>query len=481
MKLRVLSDVDSTEALDAEAEAWFALDPSDEGPYREVSRVYERALGPEEALEVLRKGREAVGDRRALAMDMGDLLAELGETDRALDEWAAAVVREPSRAGAVEERLAGLVDPEAGARRVVEGVLPGAQGIQLRAAASIAVAAGLEDEAAQVAKAASDRLEGRARGGFLADLARRAGEEGMSELEAWAYAQLGEGAESVGERRRFDQRLVEASLAAGDTAEALEAQRRLAGSFSEGSVDRRTAVAQVVRLEASSADPARLRSLLDSFRAEYPDAPELDDLAATVARRLLARDDASAAADVLEGIDGPRSNLERGYILMSRGDVALGRQAILMAVPGLPPAEATGLIQLAGLLGRVSPPGVRLLSEAHVMAHRGRPLGGADRLAQGVDSVPAQERATLLAEAARLAGQEDGTEATGLWRRVLEDHPDAPEAAEAALEVAKALGTDPEGREEAMSILEQLITSRPNAAVVPTARRELERLRRSGT
>lgn len=482
LKLRVLADVDSLEALQGEARSWFALDPSDPGPYREVSRLWRRVLGPDEALEVLERGRTASGDSRALALEIGDLRQELGDEAAALDEWAEALIADPSRDAGVAERLRDLSDPREAARAVVTRLTadgPGPE--QLGAAARLAVALGLEEEALEVGRRLAGRLDGRARGAFLADLARRAGDDAMSEVAAWAWGELGDEAGSVGERRQFDQRLVEASLLAGDTAMALEAQRRLADSFGERSADRRRAQARVIRLEAPSADPARLRRLLSAFRETFPDAPELDDLAAAVAERVMARGDVTAAAVLLDGVDGPRSNLMRGWILMSRGDVALGRQALLMAVPGLPPTEATDVIQLAGLLGRLSQGGVAVLAEARVQARQGEPVEASEQVEGALPDLPPEDRAPLLAEAARMTEEADPARAEALRRRIVEEHSDADEAAEAALELARAVARRPDGRAEAVAILERLITSRPGAAVVPTARRELERLRESGS
>jgi tetratricopeptide (TPR) repeat protein len=387
------------------------------------------------------------------------------------------------QAGTVARRVSALTEgrEEAG-RRLVSALGASGEPARRRAGASIALDLGLETEALALSREVAGDLGGRSRGSFLADVARRARDGGLSELAAWAYGELGDDAGSPGERRQFDQRLVEASLAAGDTAAALEAQRRVAESFTPGSVDRRRATAQVIRLEAAGSDPDRLRGLLAEFREAFPRAPELDDLGATVAAGLLARDDAVAAAAVLEGIDGPRSNLERGYLLMDAGDVALGRQALLMAVPGLLPSDATEIIQFAGLLGRLSPPGVALLADAGVLAHRGRVEEAARAVAEGADALPEEERPPLLAEAARMAERGGAGEAAAELRRsLLTTFPEAPEVAEAALALARWEAEREGGRDEAIRLLERLIVERPTAAVVPAARRELEKLRGRGS
>ncbi len=481
MKLRVLAEVDSTDALEEEALAWFALDPDDPTPYREVAGLYERALGVEATMELLRRGREAVGDPASLSLEMGDLHARQGARDGALEEWSRALAADPGRSGAVADRLEELPDAEEATRDLLAMLEDRDHPDVQRAAALVAVTLGLEEEGTQAARRAADRLDERQRVAFLSDLARRAENASMDDLAAWSWEELGADARSPGERRQFDQRLVEASLASGDTATALEAQERVVGSFSPGSADRRQATARLLRLEATRASPERLRELFHAFRRAFPDAPETDELAAEVSVRFLEAGDVAGAAQVLEGIDGPRSNLERGYILMARGEVPLGRQALLMAVDGLTPVEATRVIQLAGLLGRVSPAGVQRLSSAAVQAHRRDATRAGMELARGLEDLPSEDRAPLLAQAARFADQDGGVEeARELRRQLLADHSESLQAAEAALELARSLARDSAGRAEARAVLEELITTRPEAAVVPAARRELERLRGSG-
>jgi tetratricopeptide (TPR) repeat protein len=479
--LRVLAEVDSTDAVRREAEAWLVLDPGEEVPYREIARVYERAFGPDEALALLYRGRSTLGDERALALEIGDLLASSGRLDGAADEWARAVSRDAGQVSTVARRVSGLsgeAESERAGRRVAGSLGASGDLEARRAGARIALDLALEDEAMRLSRDVADELEGRARTTFLTDVARRARDAELVGVAAWAYDALGGDAGSPAERRQFDQRIVEVSLAAGDTATALEAQRRVVASFSPGSVDRRRATARVIRLESTRADTEELTLLLADFRDAFPNAPELDELAASVAGALQARGDSAGAAAVLEGIDGPRSSLERAYLLLASGEIAAARSALLLSITGLPPAEATPVIRFAGLLGRVSPPAAEALAAAGVAAHSGQVASAATGLADAVATVEEAERPPLLAEAARLAA--DGGEprlAGEIRTRLVRDYPDAPEFGEASLALARYHARTPRGREEAIRLLEELIASRPNAAVVPDARVELERLR----
>ena len=62
--------------------------------------------------------------------------------------------------------------------------------------------------------------------------------------------------------------------------------------------------------------------------------------------------------------------------------------------------------------------------------------------------------------------------------RIIRDHPHASEVPEATLELARYKGTTPDGVDEAIRLLEDLILSQPSGAIVPTARRELQRIQR---
>lgn len=481
LKLRVLMEFDSLDALEHEAERWFELDPASEVPYREVARVFERAFGSDRALQILRRGREAAGVD-ALAMEIGDMLAARGDRDGAVDEWLRAIGDDGAQTTAIARRVQGLTQGrDAAGRRLVRSLARSDLLPRRRAGARIALDLGLGPEALDLSKEVASDLDGRAREMFLNDVARRAREKDLVRTASWALSELGGDASTPAERRRFDQRILDVALAAADTAAALDAQRRIAASFSAGSVDRRRAMAQVIRFEGADADPGRLGELLKNFRDEFPNAPELDDLAATVAAGLLARGDAAGAAAVLEGIEGPRSGVERAYLLFDAREVEEGRRALLLALPGLEPSDATEIIQMVGLMGRLSAEGAELLATAMVRAHRGQASEAVRALTEGAESLRRDERPPVLAEAARIAQRgELPSEAALIRERIVTEFPDAPEVGEAALALARYRAASSDGVAAAIALLEELITSRPNAAVVPDARLELERLRGRG-
>ena len=183
-------------------------------------------------------------------------------------------------------------------------------------------------------------------------------------------------------------------------------------------------------------------------------------------------------AAVLDGIEGPQSGLERAYLMLDMGEIAEGRRALLSVIEGLQPTEATDVIQFVGLLGRLSEEAADVLARAGVLAHRGIVNEAVNLLVDGTDELGAKEHPSLLAEAARIADRGKAFEQGAFIRtRLISEYPEAPELGDAALALARYRARTPDGVEQAIAILEELITTRPNAAVVPDARVELEKLK----
>ena len=268
------------------------------------------------------------------------------------------------------------------------------------------------------------------------------------------------------------------ALAAGDTTAALEARGRITGLYPPGTSDRTSAWAEELRIRVAAGDPEDAAAALAAFREEHSGSPDLDELAATLAPRLLARGMREAALAVLDGIEGPGAALERAFLLLEGGAILDGIAALQAALPELAPSVQTEMLDLALALSEVTAVGAALAAKAAIARHRGRPGETVAIVREGIDRVPAPDRAAILALGARAADQAGlGAEATELRRRIVAEHPDAREYPEAALMLARAVAVEPGGRDEAVGILEALIVAHPGSPVVPSARRELERIR----
>ena len=480
LMLRVFTELDASEDLVETAEAWVEQSGASPEPYREVSRIFQRVFGPERALAVLEDGRDVLGQPSLFAMEIGDLLRDLGRMEEAVLQWGRVMGDDGAQVSAVMRRVTEIEGDRAElVRPLVEQLSePPTTMARRRAGARIAVEAGLLDEARALAGAVIEDLEGQARRGFLTALARQAEEAGgATALTLWAYQALQDDATDDNEARALDHRIADAALAAGDTATALRAQASIAEGLPVGSAERRRSLAAVLRLRIARGEPDA-RERLDRFRTEFPGAGEIDELAVILAVRLEEEGNDMGARSLLAGLDGPKSLLERGYLYMASGEVVPARMNLREAIPGLAPIEATDVISLLGLLDELQGEALAVVMASSVLAHRGRIAAAVGEVAVVVDRLPKAVRPTVLAHGARIAdGGDLASEAAEFRARIVRDHPDAAETPEATLELARFRGATPDGVEDAVRLLEELILSQPENAIVPMARRELQKLR----
>jgi hypothetical protein len=149
----------------------------------------------------------------------------------------------------------------------------------------------------------------------------------------------------------------------------------LENAYAPGSPERRQAFALRVQLTAREGKLAEAEAELQQFRRAYPDAPELDAIAAALANTMLDKNDIDRAEETVKGVTGPRTGLARSRVALRRGNVPDAKSALLMAAPALHGAEATDAIKLATVLGRVSREGGELMGQALARSSGGAPGG----------------------------------------------------------------------------------------------------------
>ena len=483
LKLRVLVESDSLSALNGAVADWVRAVPGSSAPYVESARVYVDALGAGEAAELIEDGLRALADPPELLVALGDVHASAGRIEDGAEAWARALARDRVQTAEVLRRLEGLGEErERASAAVVAALGTGpATASQLEIGAEIALREGLGDEARAMAEAALERFGDREARGFLLGFARRAEDLDRFESAVWAYGRLGEMTRDEAEGRANDERIASVALAAGDTAAALGALSRVAASHPPGSGGRRAAWTEELRLRIAADDMETVREAFARYREEFPDAGELDSLSAALASRLMREGDTAAALEVLNGIEGPGAALERAFLLLEGGAIAEGAAALQASLPDLEPADATEMLALALALSRLTPVGALLAARAAVSAHRGDPAAAVRAVQAGVDAVPATDLPAVLTLGARAADAAGlPAEAAAFRRTIVADHADAPEFPETALRLARSVASQSGGAQEAAQLLEELIVAHPASPVVPSARRELERLRGIG-
>ena len=484
LKVEVLVETGAGSELEETVREWSDAEPASSDPYLEGARAFHDALGPDRAAELLETGLEAHGELPQLLIELGDLHVAAGNLEDGAAAWARARGRDRARRGAIFRRIEDLGSETGEAAALIVAAL-GTEPTtvsRLEAGAELALRADLGDEAIALMQAALEKLDDRESRGFLNGFARKAEDLGRDGSALWAYGKLREITDDPGEVRATDERLAEAALAAGDTTAALEAMRRVTLSYAGGSTGRRTAWTEELHVHVASQDAEGAMAALADYREEFPESPDLDELSATLASRLLGRGMRTEAMEVLSGIEGPGAALERAFLLLEGGAFPEGIASLQASLPELEPTDATEMLELTLALSELTPPGGQLFAEVAIAKHRGHPERGVLAVDERIDAVPAPDRPPILALGARAADQAGLADiAVTFRRRIVAEHGEAREFPEAALRLALAVAAQPGGRDEAVRILEALIVSRPDSPVVPGARRELRRIQERGS
>jgi tetratricopeptide (TPR) repeat protein len=482
-RLRAQARLGDAARIAAAADDWIRAAPHLETPYRESALVWRERDETSRAIAVLEQGRRRIDRPDALALELGDAHAAAGEMRRAVSEWARAVGPDGRGSLLVQRRLQS--QPDAGASAIpllVESLAgPASTTGRRRVATLLAIDAGLEVRALALAQELAAGASVAEREQALVELARRADGAGLFRLAAWSYGELLRSTRDAGAGLAIRARVGELALMAGDTALAAAMYGELEHAAAAGSPQRRHAMAVRLALSVRDGDLARGAAQVDSFRLEYPHAPELDAIAGTLAVRQLDAGDLHAAGRTLAGLTGPRAAQARARMHIRGGDVDLARDALLAAAPQLQGREATESIALAALLSRTTPLGGELVARA---VAAGDDDGRAEAVRSAVEQtagLAAGERAAVLDFLAGLADASGLSEdADALRREIVESLPRSHEAAGALLALARRALDDQDAHETARVLLERLIVEYPRSTLAPQARRELDRLRGRG-
>ena len=477
-RLRVLSGLNDVERLEAAIGNWISATPGLETPYREAAVVWRNRGEHARAVAVLEQGRRRIDRSDALALELGDAYAGMNDLDRAADEWSRAVGDAGRGLMLVERRLQMLPD---GGARVIPALVARLSAepstfARQRAAAILAVEAGLEDAALGALGTLMASTPPNEREALLVELARRADAADLHAVALSAYQGLLTAVPDAPASLAIRTRIAELALLAGDTALAAATYRQLESASAAGSPQRRQAVALRIQLGARDGEIDGAVAEYSSFRASFPDAPELDATAAAVGTVLLEAGRIADAAEVLDGVRGVASAQMRGRLALRNGDLETARHEFISAAPLLRGREATAAIAFATLLTRVSARGGELVAQVMAAEAGGRPEA-VRNAATAARKLAAPERAAVLdflADAADGAGLNE--DATAIRREIVETLPDTHEAPSALLSLARVAAAVPETTDEARVLLEQLIVEYPRSALAPQARAELQRL-----
>ena len=476
--LRTLQAQRDDTGLAAAFARWTALAPRDPAPYEELARLLIAAGREPQARALVLQARQRLGDPRAAAAQMGELEMREGAVGAAAAEWRVAVTRAPAlRDAAVFSLRAALpMDREPLLRTLTAGGAEQAAGRSI--AVDLLLAWGQPQRGLGMLRGALPSLGG-ARAAELRHFADAAARDGSPEAERAAgealelLSQGQPGAEAAATLVQS----ARAFAAAGDVEAARRMLRDLADRPGVPADVATAARATLVELAASRGGAEEAARLLDAERGNLP-AGEYQRLARQVAFAWLRAGSLERAERAVAGDSSLAADELRGWVAFYRGELKDGA-ALLRDVgadagePELAPARAAAVALAAGV-GRDTLPA---LGAALLRAEAGDTLGASRALAAVAEALTgdAQDAVRLLA-ARYAAAAHDTSAAVATWT-VLAARPGGSTAGAAAL-LALARVAIARGRfAEATARLEELILGNPESALVPEARRELDRVR----
>ena len=490
VEVRALATLNEPDSAEAAAQRWIALAPGDEGPYREWALALADARRFDEARAVLVAGQRALGgvgrSAGALAVELADLAARRGDWEDAAREWGRAAAAAPDQ---LPNAAAQLADVPAEQRdRVTRALVADPSPVARQLGAELLLGWGDPARAWAVFEPAVTAA-GSPQAAFalrrFADLAAARGTAEGRRVRALALARLADVVpQPVAARARGD--AARALLDAGDFAAARPVLERLAADSTapaDAQALANTALVEaLIRQGDLDAATARLATAGDRVPADDRAALRRALVRARVRRGELARADSTLAGD--SSVDAAAL---RGWVALYRGDLKAGADLFRAAGPYAGDrSDATERTAMLALLQQVRRDRFPELGDALLTLARGDSTRAVQALRLTAVQLQTEGWGGGAAELLLLAGRIAARPGAG---------PDAERTAAALFtEVVRTGGTGGTGAAApaaelewarlllrqldapgAIRHLEHLILTYPESAVVPEARRELER------
>jgi tetratricopeptide (TPR) repeat protein len=445
--------------LRAAFERWVREDPKSSTPYGEYARVLIQLGRPASADSIIQRAKTALGSSRDLQYETAQLRAAMGEWEPSASAWRRALANDPNLASAASYALA---PAPAGVRPALRRILaadPPEAGAR-RALADLEIAWGQP-------QAAWDALRALPADTASASVWEDFGERAMSE-ERYGLARDALGA-AVRVRRSpaLALKAATASLRAGSPAEVFTLL-----PLSELEADPARAAREYLPLHvealATLGRGAEAEALVAKYDRYLPPGQHAR-LARLLATAWVRAGDLSRAREALRTAGGDADSSDAaGLIALYEGRLSAAR-SLLRGTRD----QSAEMALVLGIVSRVRGDSAPQLGAAFLTLARGDSAAAAARFVEAAERHAEAASALLLAAARIHAARNDGKTAIATWQRIVAQYGEAPEAAEAELEWARALrqSGDVQG---AITHLEHLILSAPQSALLPQARRELE-------
>ncbi len=270
------------------------------------------------------------------------------------------------------------------------------------------------------------------------------------------------------------QHAAQAALSAGDATSALEIVRRPSNAKIDPALRVRTLLPIEIGALGELGRGADAQKRLDDS-AKLLDEQTRAAMARPLVAAWLRAGDLERAQSAVKSSDLVDDDETAGWLALYEGDLVAARKRLVRAE-----TKRLELVDALGLLARTRITSSPSLGQAFLLLARRDSSAAAQRFIQLADSV-GDAAPALLALAARIeAARSDGARvpqrAFVLWDRIIATYPRSPEAPDALLTSARAL-RDANDKPGAIARYETLLVDYPESALLPQARRDLERLR----
>lgn len=462
--LRTLQSLNRDAEARSAFERWTRDQPRDPAPYREYARLLLERGDPRRADSVLAQARRQLGGSGDVQLELAQARAALGEWEESAEAWRAALATAPY----LEQAAAYALAPAPAAARDAIRARFLAPPPLVSARRTLATLESAWGSASNGWLALRDLPPDSAAAAAWLDFAQRAEAE-----ERWTQAR--DALASALRWRASPEIALRAAVAAlnsGDPVAALElAPFPVAGGDSARVA--RTLLPLHVRALAALGRPATAEQLLASYdRWLTPGSRAV--LARSIAFGWIRVGDVRRARAVL-AVAGEvaDSSDAAGWLALYGGDLRTARR-LLRASGDATPELAAAL----ALLARIPDDSAATLGHAFLTFARGDTARASAALVASADRFPAAASLLLYTAAQWRSAARDDAQATPLWKRVVEQYAESPEAPAAELEWARALRRAGDTA-AASQRLEHLILTYPGSALVPQAREDLDLLRNS--
>ncbi|MSR07685.1 MAG: tetratricopeptide repeat protein [Gemmatimonadetes bacterium] len=477
IELRVWTGIGNDDSVTASAERWIQTAPESPDPYHEWAGGLLAAGRLDDAQRVLGVATAKLGQPPMLP-DLAQLAAGRGQWVEAARLWHTAVAGAEQLADLANENLTAV--PEATRPQVLtllSRTLPGAAA--RRMAADLELGWGHAPQAWALLEPAipADRLQAEQVLQRFADRARLSRSRDSYRVRGVVLERLAGVLTGVAsERARVD-----AARAYADAGDAVAAERMLTRLAADSARAPTGANSAMVLLIAMMADNGRVEEAEAQLR-EWSGRMNGED-AAQLRQRIswawIVKGDFLTAKTVIADDSSIGSMAIRGWMALFTGDLKIATKNFRAAGPGAGTREqAVQRTQIAGLIQRIEPDSVPDFGRALLLLAQGDTTAALTQFATAAESLPPRGgRADVLFYAGQVAeAKGDHARAQPFLAGVLLADPQGAVAPVAEFHLAQSLFATGNAK-ESQDRLEHLILTYPQSALVPQARRMLDRVR----